>query len=84
LKDRLDLKTAPEEGKGRYHTLSGMMMWLLGHLPRTGDKATWEQWQLEVVDLDGKRVDKVLATRLPEPEASQNNVDSAEPPKKEA
>lgn len=70
LKDRLGLKAVPEEDKGRYHTLSGMIMWLLGNLPRTGDKAEWEQWQFEVVDLDGKRVDKVLASRLPEePEA---------------
>lgn len=67
LKDRLDLKSAPEEDKGKYHTLSGMMMWLLGRLPHTGDVAKWEQWQLEVVDLDGKRVDKVLASLLPEP-----------------
>ena len=68
LKDRLGFKTVPEEDKGRYHTLSGMMMWLLGRLPYTGDIATWESWRLEVVDLDGKRIDKVLAIRLPEPE----------------
>lgn len=67
LKDRLGLKTLPEEDKGRYHTLSGLMMWLLGRLPQTGDSADWEQWRLEVVDLDGKRVDKVLASRRPEP-----------------
>jgi putative hemolysin len=73
LKDRLGLKTAPEEGKGRYHTLSGMMMWLLGHLPRTGENAVWEKWQFEVVDLDGKRVDKVLATRLLEPVPPEHN-----------
>ena len=57
----------PEEEKGRYHTLSGMVMWLLGRLPGTGDIATWESWRLEVIDLDGKRIDKVLASRLPEP-----------------
>lgn len=68
LKDRLELKTVPEEEKGRYHTLSGMMMWLMGRLPRTGDVAEWEQWRLEVVDLDGKRIDKALATRLPNAE----------------
>ena len=72
LKDRLGLQAAPEEEKGRYHTLSGMMMWLLGHLPHTGDFAQWEKWQLEVVDLDGKRVDKVLASRLPEPTQANN------------
>lgn len=66
LKDRLRLKTVPEEDKGRYHTLSGLLMWLLGRLPQTADVATWEGWRLEVVDLDGKRVDKVLASRLPE------------------
>ena len=66
LKDRLDLKAVPEEEKGRYHTLSGMVMWLLGRLPHTGDIATWEDWRLEVVDLDGKRIDKVLASRIVE------------------
>ncbi|MDO9243868.1 MAG: hemolysin family protein [Rhodocyclaceae bacterium] len=68
LKDRLELKAVPEEDKGRYHTLSGLVMWLLGRLPQTGDSAAWERWRFEVVDLDGKRVDKVLASRLPEPE----------------
>lgn len=76
LKDRLDLVATPEEDKGRYHTLSGMMMWLLGRLPHTGDVAEWERWRLEVVDLDGKRIDKVLANRLPEPVETQINVDS--------
>jgi putative hemolysin len=67
FKDRLGIKAVPEEEKGRYHTLSGMVMWLLGRLPRTGDIATWENWRFEVIDLDGKRIDKVLATQLPEP-----------------
>ncbi|OHC63087.1 MAG: hypothetical protein A2045_04295 [Rhodocyclales bacterium GWA2_65_20] len=66
LKDKLELDAVPEEERGRYHTLSGLMMWLLGRLPKTADIATWEKWRLEVVDLDGKRVDKVLASRLPE------------------
>ena len=64
LKDRLKLSQVPEENRGRYHTLSGLMMWLLGRLPQTADVTTWEQWRFEVVDLDGKRVDKVLATRI--------------------
>jgi len=67
LKDRLDLKSVPEEGEGRYHTLSGMLMLLLGRLPGIGDATPWAGWNFAVVDVDGKRIDKVLATRLPEP-----------------
>ncbi|MCF8384042.1 MAG: hemolysin family protein [Chlorobium sp.] len=71
LKDTLDLKSVPEEDKGLYHTLSGLLMWLLGRMPVTGDVMEWEGWRLEVVDLDGKRIDKVLAAPV--------SVRSAEP-----
>ncbi len=64
LKDSLDLKSVPEEDKGLYHTLSGLLMWLLGRMPVTGDVTEWEGWRLEVIDLDGKRIDKVLASPL--------------------
>jgi putative hemolysin len=70
LKDRLGLKAVPEEDKGRYYTLSGLFMWLLGRVPQTGDTVVWEGWRLEIVDMDGKRIDKVLATPLPEGELS--------------
>jgi putative hemolysin len=67
LKDRLALRELPEEDRGRYNTLAGMIMLLLGRLPVTADHVDWEGWRFEVVDLDGKRVDKVLVTRGPEP-----------------
>ena len=38
------------------------MMAGLGRVPATGDAFSWENWRLEVVDMDGNRVDKVLAT----------------------
>ena len=63
LKDRLRLRAVPEEDKGKYHTLSGMVMLLAGRVPRTGDKVEWEGWSFEVVDMDGTRIDKVLAAR---------------------
>jgi putative hemolysin len=63
LKDRLDLDSVPEEERGRYHTLSGMMMLLSGRLPRVADIVEWEAWRFEIVDMDGKTIDKVLATR---------------------
>ena len=67
LKDRLDLRQMPEEDRGRYNTLAGMIMLLLGRLPRTADCVEWEGWRFEVVDLDGKRVDKVLVSRTEQP-----------------
>jgi putative hemolysin len=67
LKDRLELRDLPEEERGRYNTLAGMIMLLLGRLPRTADTVEWEGWRFEVVDMDGKRVDKVLATALVQP-----------------
>ncbi len=70
LKDRLQLATVPEEDRGRYHTLSGMVMLLTGKLPKVTDTVQWERWRFEVVDMDGKTIDKVLASRLPDEEAS--------------
>jgi len=64
LKDRLGLRGVPEEERGRYHTLSGMMMLLTGRLPKVADTIEWEDWKFEIVDMDGKTIDKVLACRL--------------------
>lgn len=64
LKDRLGLRTVPEEGKIRYNTLAGMILWLHGSIPRVGDRVEWEDWRLEVVDLDGNRINKILASRI--------------------
>jgi putative hemolysin len=63
LKDRLGLDTVPEEERGRYHTLSGMIMLLTGRLPKVADSVRWEGWKLEIVDMDGRTIDKVLAVR---------------------
>lgn len=64
LKDRLGLRSLPEEERERYQALSGMLMLMLGRMPQTGDTFVWENWRFEVVDMDGKRVDKVMATPL--------------------
>jgi hypothetical protein len=76
LKDRLELKELPEEDRGRYNTLAGMIMLLLGRLPRTADAVVWEGWRFEVVDLDGKRVDKVWS---PGPNPLEKKLDQSEP-----
>ncbi len=47
-----------------YHTLAGFVLHRLGHIPTTGEAFEWEGWRFEVVDLDGRRIDKVEARRL--------------------
>jgi putative hemolysin len=62
LKNRLDIKELPGEDKGRYNTVAGLLMAVSGELPGEGDQIECANWRFEVVDLDGKRIDKVLAT----------------------
>jgi putative hemolysin len=54
----------PDAGKPRtYHTVAGLVMTLLGRVPAAGDRAHIGPLSLEVADMDGFRVDKVLVTR---------------------
>lgn len=75
LKDVLGIKSIPEDIPGRYATLAGMVMFLLGRLPQEGDQALWEGWRFEVVDMDGLRIDKILAIKEPDPVPSSSNGD---------
>ncbi len=61
LKARLDLPPLPAEGT--YHTVAGLMLALLRRVPKEGDRIVWAGWRFEIVDMDGRRVDKVLVSR---------------------
>ncbi len=62
LKARLDIRDLPEEDKGRYNTLAGLLMAVSGHLPGPGERIDCGDWVFEVVDLDGVAASiKVLA-----------------------
>jgi len=78
LKDRLGLRQVPDEERSRYQALSGMLMLLLGRLPRTGDIALWGGWRFEIVDMDGKRIDKVLATPVGDAAPAEDDAPSDE------
>ena len=67
LKARLDIKELPDEDKGRYNTVAGLLQSVSGLLLNTGEKVICAGWQFEVVDLDGKRIDKVLASLIGKP-----------------
>ena len=64
LKARLDIKELPEEDKGRYNTVAGLLQSVSGRLLKTTERVECAGWVFEVVDLDGKRIDKVLAAAL--------------------
>ena len=66
LKARLDIRELPEEDKGRYNTLAGLLMAVSGRLPASGERIECGDWVFEVVDLDGRRIDKVLAQAVRE------------------
>ena len=48
-----------------YSTAAGLVLDLTGRLPLVGDHVNWQGWRIEVVDLDGRRIDKLLVSRLP-------------------
>lgn len=64
LKEHFDLEELPEERRGEFHTLGGFVMLHLGHVPKATDGFEFAGLRLEVVDMDGNRVDKVLISRL--------------------
>ncbi|GHT77159.1 hypothetical protein AGMMS50262_17440 [Bacteroidia bacterium] len=46
-----------------YNTLGGLILEELGHIPQTGETLTWKDFDLEVLDMDGARIDKVLVVK---------------------
>ncbi len=61
MADRLFIAVPQERG---YHTAAGFMLNQLGHLPDIGESFDSQGWRFEVVDLDGRRIDKILARRI--------------------
>jgi putative hemolysin len=60
----LGLDELPQGESGTYHTLGGFVMARLGRIPRTADGFEWGGMRFEVIDMDGRRIDKVLVNRL--------------------
>ncbi|MDY0083929.1 MAG: transporter associated domain-containing protein, partial [Ignavibacteriaceae bacterium] len=61
LKEHINIVFEDEEN---YSTLGGFMMYKLNRIPKAGDKFEFKDYMFEIVDMDGKRVDKVLVTRI--------------------
>jgi putative hemolysin len=69
FKEIFDLRALPHEDE--YETLSGFVMMSLGRVPQTTDHFEWNSYNFEVIDMDGRRVDKVLVTTLPQKPLTQ-------------
>ena len=61
MADRLFIAVPQERS---YHTAAGFMLNQLGHLPDIGEGFDSQGWRFEVIDLDGHRIDKILARRI--------------------
>lgn len=66
LKSRLNIKSLPQEDDAIYNTLAGLILAVSGRLPQVSEAIYAAGWRFEVVDLDGRRIDKVLASYQPQ------------------
>ena len=57
------MDSLPEDEAGAYHTIGGFVMARLGRVPKTADAFEWGGMKFEVMDMDGRRIDKVLVMR---------------------
>jgi len=64
FKDLLDLDSLPEEDRVGYQTLGGFVMSQIGSIPAAGQHFDWADFRFEVMDMDGRRVDKILVTPI--------------------
>lgn len=64
FKEIFGFTSLPHEDE--YETLSGFVMMSLGRVPQVTDHFEWNNYNFEVIDMDGRRVDKVLVTTLPQ------------------
>ncbi len=62
LKSRLNIKSLPQEDEAIYNTLAGLILAVSGRLPQVSEASYAAGWRFEVVDLDGRRIDKVWAS----------------------
>jgi putative hemolysin len=58
--DHFDKTEWMNEGEHEFDTLAGFILHQLEHIPRTGEKMEWKDFNFEIVDMDAQRIDKVL------------------------
>jgi putative hemolysin len=64
LRELLGGGALPDEDEHDFHTAAGMLIAHFGRIPHVGEHFDWNGWRIEVVDLDGPRIDKLLLQRI--------------------
>jgi putative hemolysin len=67
LKARLGLTELPDEDRGRYNTVAGLLQTVSGQLLAQGEHVDCAGWRFEVLKLEGRRIDQVHIRPLPSP-----------------
>ncbi len=64
FKELMDVEYLPDEERVGFQTLAGFVVSQMGTIPEAGQSFEWNRWRFEVVDMDGRRVDKLIAVPL--------------------
>ena len=72
-RELLDIDELPGEEDGHFETIGGFVMDQLGHIPATGEHVRIDRYRIEVVDMDGHRIDKLLVQEVPMDSGSQSD-----------
>ena len=71
LSDKLGVNMPSERD---YSTVAGFALSVLKHLPETGETFRHDGWKFEVVDMDGRKIDKLIASRSRRPKAEPDEL----------
>lgn len=74
LRELLGGVALPDGDEADYNTIAGLVIEQFGRIPHVGEHLDWAGWRIEVVDLDGARIDKLLVQRLPEEDDDETSV----------
>lgn len=77
-RELLDIRELPGEEEGNFETIGGFVMDQLGHIPRDGENVEIEGYRIEVVDMDGNRIDKLLVQQVPGRDTGEHRGDQVD------
>lgn len=74
LRELVDGDKLPDQDEHDFHTAAGMVIAHFGRIPHVGEHFSWGRWRIEVVDLDGPRIDKLLLERREDADAGTDDT----------